>query len=116
MPKGWKRRILYVGRDLSLLSSLQDALTYCVIVRCPRGKEAQSFIAGIDYSVLVFDEQLSDMTGAELEQFTRSLSDRYRQHTPVLIVKESDEPNVVIGAVVRELSKMRGGRFLPNDY
>jgi hypothetical protein len=104
MPKDWKRRILYVGSDLALLSSLQNILTFCKVVRCPRGKEAQSFIEGIDYSALLFDEQLLDMTADELTAFVRQL-ESHRQMTPIVIVKKSGDANSVIDAIVRELSK-----------
>jgi DNA-binding response OmpR family regulator len=99
MASRYRYRILYVGHDLALLSSLQAALKDCHVVRCPRGTEARSFIEGIDYSLLIFDDELSDMTGAELEQFTRAI--KYREKTPILIYKPSDDYSLVVDTITR---------------
>lgn len=108
-PK-YKYRILYVGRDYVLSGFLQDALKHldCFVVRCPGGRESRLFIGSdIKYSLLLFDEQLPDMTGAELKRFTLSLP--HREKTPVLVVKKSDDWERLASQMKRRL----GGRGEP---
>ena len=99
-PKHWKHRVLYVGRDHTLLSFLQDALAHldCYVVRSPSGRVSYCLIesempyiggSAIKYSLFLFDEQLPDMTGKELAQFTRSIW--HRKCTPIVIVKQGDD-------------------------
>ena len=95
-----KYRVLYTGSDLHLLKFLQSGLKNCFVVRAPSGYVARIFIAGqIDYSLFLFDEKLSDATGADLECFTRAR----RECTPLIIFKPSDSFCSVVKAVTRSL-------------
>ena len=70
------------------------------MVRAPSGYVARLFIAGeIDYSLFLFDEELADSTGAELERFTRLR----RRSAPLIIFKPSDNFCSVVKAVLKEL-------------
>jgi DNA-binding response OmpR family regulator len=111
-PKYWKYRVLYVGRDLALLAFLKDALKPldCYVVSCPRGTEARIFIENekpmiggskIKYSLFLFDVQLSDMTGAELAQFTRAVT--HRKKTPILIVERAEDFHSLVETIVHTL-------------
>jgi len=73
------RRVLYVGADLALLASLKGALKDCRVVRSPGAVACLLIESKIDYSLLLFDGEL---TG--LADFARSLP--HRQHTPVFIL------------------------------
>jgi DNA-binding response OmpR family regulator len=95
-------RILYVGTELTLLKFLQDELKDCQIVRCPVGSIARTFIERIKYSLLLLDEELPDMTGLELESFTRKL--KHRERTPVIIVKDSDNFGSLI-SIIKQRSR-----------
>jgi DNA-binding response OmpR family regulator len=55
----------------------------------------------IKYSLFLFDEQLPDMTGAELAQFTHSLW--HRQKTPILIVQKSDDFDSLVKTIIRAI-------------
>jgi hypothetical protein len=73
------RRVLYAGADLALLASLKTLLKDCQVVRSP-GAVARSLVASkLDYSLLLFDEEFS-----ELAHFARALP--HRQGTPVIIL------------------------------
>jgi hypothetical protein len=99
-----QHRILYVGLNLALLRSLQAALTDCKVVRSPGGSDARLLIGSdIKYSLLLFDDEPLNTTGAGLKCFACSL--KHRQQTPVIIYQESDDYNLVIETVIRELSK-----------
>ena len=104
-PKRYTYRILYVGRDHALLEFLQDALSRldCFVVRCPRGSEARSFIAGIDYSLLLFDDELPDISGSELEKLARQFP--HREHTPIIIIKRSDDFDSLIETIKKRLGE-----------
>jgi hypothetical protein len=55
-----------------------------------RERGAPLFIGSkIKYSLLLFDEELPDTTGAELEGFARLQA--HRSLTPVIIFKKSDD-------------------------
>ena len=99
MPSpNYKYRLLYVGRDLALTAFLKDALMRldCFVVRCPRGTEARSFIASdINYSLLLFDDELSDMTGLALAHFTSEQA--HRKTTPVVILSGEKARGMVAG-------------------
>jgi DNA-binding response OmpR family regulator len=102
--KRWKHRILYVGRDHALTAFLKVTLDRldCFVVRCPSGRLSYCLIeSDIKYSLLLFDEQLPDMTGQELAQFARSL--KHRKQTFILIVEKSDDLSVLASEVVRLL-------------
>ncbi len=78
-------RILYAGRDLSLLGFLHDRLDDCFIVRCPSGGDARLFLKSrLDYALLLLDEKLPDTRAPAIARFTRSLP--HRQRTPIIIL------------------------------
>jgi DNA-binding response OmpR family regulator len=79
-------RILYVGSDLALLEHLQAQLGDYRIIRSPNASTARLLIEGINYSLLLFDEELTDGTGFELAGFVCSLM--HRQRTPFIILKK----------------------------
>ena len=59
-------RILYVGHDLNLLTTLRVEMEDCQMVRCPSGSVACTLIESrINYSLLLLDEELpgSDRAG-----------------------------------------------------
>jgi DNA-binding response OmpR family regulator len=90
--------ILYVGQDLTLLKLLQDGLDDCAVIRCPIGSVAGILIASkINYLLLLFDEQMPDMTGDELAGFVRTLA--HREGMPVIIFKPSDDFNSIVRAI-----------------
>ena len=99
MPSpNYKYRLLYVGRDLALTAFLKDALMRldCFVVRCPRGTEARSFIASdIKYSLLLFDDELTDMTGLALAHFASEQA--HRTTTPVVILSADKARGMVAG-------------------
>ena len=78
----YRYHILYAGNDLALLKSLQDELTDSRVVRSPGGSVTRLLIASILYSLLLFDEDLPDVTGKELETHARALP----HHTPTPII------------------------------
>jgi DNA-binding response OmpR family regulator len=99
-------RILYVGRDLTLLDFLRDLLkkTDDAIVRCPDGRLSFCLIeSDIKYSLLLFDAELPDMTGAELECFARSLP--HREQTPIIILKNSSDLDPLVSAIMRAIHR-----------
>jgi DNA-binding response OmpR family regulator len=91
-------RILYVGRDHSLSDFLRDVLkkTGDLIVRCPDGRGARLFIeSDIKYSLLLFDDELMDMSRVELAQYAHSL--QHRATTPIVILSVDKARGVVAG-------------------
>ena len=72
-------KILYVGADLALLASLKETLKDCQVVRSPAGVSRVLIESKIDYALLLFDGELT-----ELADFARALA--HRQHTPVIIL------------------------------
>jgi CheY-like chemotaxis protein len=56
----------------------------CQVVRAPGGSVAWSFIEVINYSLLLFDHALADMTGAELAEATRALP--HRERTQIFLI------------------------------
>ena len=95
-------RILYVGLDLNLLQLLKGILKGCHIVRCPGGSNARLFIeSDIEYSLLLFDDEPMDTTGAELKRFAHSLE--HRKRTPVIIYKKSDDLNLLIETLKKSI-------------
>jgi DNA-binding NtrC family response regulator len=96
------RRILYVGHDLILLQFLSDMLEDCRIVRCPSGSLARPLIKSeINYSLLIFDDKLTGMTGEELEQF--ACSQKHRKQTPIVIFKKSGDFDSMVETIIRLL-------------
>jgi hypothetical protein len=99
----YSHSILYVGRDLALLKSLQGEFKECRIVRCPDGSTGRVLIASdIKYLLLLFDEQLLDTTGKELERFARSVA--HREGTRVIIFSQSGDFKLLARAVKRSLN------------
>jgi len=82
-------RILYVGRDLTLLNFLNSALKDCLVVRSLGGSDARLLIkSNINYSLLLFDDDPLGTTGPMLARFTRELA--HREHTPIIILSTSE--------------------------
>ena len=99
-------RILYVGRDLSLLQLLNGILEGCRVVRCPGGSNAYLMIeSDIKYSLLLFDDELPDMTGEKLKRFARKLS--HRERTPIIIFKKSDDLSKLVETIINRLATQR---------
>jgi DNA-binding response OmpR family regulator len=83
-------RLLYVGNDLGLLEFVCGALKDegCFVVRCPDGGTARLLLgSGIHYHLLMFDEELPDVSGRELARFVRSLEHRERTSLILLSAK-----------------------------
>ena len=69
-------------------------------MRAPSGYVARVFIAGrIDYSLFLFDAELPDTTGAELECFTHTR----RECAPVVIIQDSDNFHLIVKAIPHPL-------------
>ena len=96
-------RILYVGSDLTLLENLQGELGDCRIIRSPNASTAHLLIEGINYALLLFDEELTDGTGFELAKFVCSLL--HRQHTPFIIIKKPYD----LESLVRDITHLLAG-------
>ncbi|HEX8000904.1 MAG TPA: hypothetical protein VF528_21160 [Pyrinomonadaceae bacterium] len=99
-------RILYVGLNLQLMHYLEDELEDCWIVRAPAACVARLFIDKLNYSLLLFDEVLLDTTGLALASFTRGLA--HRERTPIIIVKNADNLNLLSRAITRRLTAPQG--------
>jgi len=95
------RRILYAGDDIHLSSRIRDALRAfdCFVVRSPVGPASTLIRSDIKYTLLLFDETEA---GAELEAYARSFP--HREHTPVIIVKESEGLGVLLESIRRRLT------------
>jgi DNA-binding response OmpR family regulator len=96
-------RILYVGSDLALLEHLQAQLRDCRIVRAPTASIARLLIEGIDYALLLFDEELYETTGLELAEFAYSLANKQRM--PFIIIKKTDDFELL----VRDITQLLAG-------
>jgi DNA-binding response OmpR family regulator len=108
-------RTLYVGNDLALLHLLNRELIDCLTVRCARGNVARMFLeSNIKYSLLLFDEELPDMRGAELAQLAREFP--HREHTPLMILSEGFDVGSIVETITDRLqdSENLGLRF--NSY
>jgi hypothetical protein len=97
---------LYVGNDLSLLKSLQDELTDSQIVRSPGGSVTRLLIASINYSLLLFDEDLPDATGKELEGHALPLLHHTR--TPIITLRMGEPEAKIVERVKRLLNTSTG--------
>jgi DNA-binding response OmpR family regulator len=93
------RRILYVGHNLALFIYLQRILGDCRIVRAPGDSTVRALIAGINYSLLLFDEELPDVSGLELAEFSCSLTREV--FTPFIIFKKTDSFESVANAIMQ---------------
>jgi DNA-binding response OmpR family regulator len=114
-----RRIILYAGHDLLLLQFLQHVLEDCQVVRCPDGSLARSFIKKIKYWLLLVDEELPDMTGPELADFTRGV--QHREQTLIMILsagrargadggiffEQPDDPLVLVSAIQQLLGALQ---------
>jgi len=95
-----KYRVLYAGNNLRLLKFLGERLKDCFVVRAPGGAAARALIAGeTRYALFLFDEELPDMTAAELERFTQER----REGSLVAIIQRSDTFSSIVKAVARSL-------------
>ena len=101
----YSHRILYAGHRLALLKFLQGKLADCVVLRCPDGSQAKLFIERINYSLLLFDEELPDATGQELARFVRTLA--HGERTPTIIVKKSDNCELLARTIRRLLTPLQ---------
>ena len=95
-------RILYVGLDSELMKYLEQHLTDCWTTRAPSGSVARPFIAQLKLSLILFDELLMDTTAQELTCFTRALANR--KCTPIIIVKKSDNFELLARTITRLLT------------
>jgi DNA-binding response OmpR family regulator len=96
-------RILYVGRDHALIERLRGELEDYRIIRSPNASIARPLIEGINYALLLFDEELPDATGLELAEFACSLA--HRQGTPFIIIKKPDD----FESLVRDIMDLLAG-------
>ncbi len=99
------RRILYSGADYVLSDLLKDALKSldCFVVRSPVATARMFIKSDIKYTLLLFDD---DPAGAESVSYTRTLA--HRQHTPVVIVKNSEDFDRLLDTIRRRLAMTRG--------
>jgi len=95
-------RILYVGRDHALIEHLRGELGDYRIVRAPSASIARPLIEGINYALLLFDEELLDATGLELAEFVCSITDR--QDTPFIIMKKPDDFELLVRDIIHLLA------------
>ena len=102
----YRYHVLYAGNDLTLLKSLKDRLTDGRIVRSPGGSVARLLIAKILYSLLLFDEDLPDMTGKELERYARALPHHAR--TPIITLRVGEYEAKIVETVARLLNTSSG--------
>jgi len=98
----YRYHVLYAGNDLSLLRSLKDRLTDGQIVRSPGGSVTRLLIAKILYSLLLFDEDLPDMTGKELERYARAVPHHAR--TPLITLRAGECEAKIVETVARLLN------------
>jgi hypothetical protein len=74
----------------------------CRIIRSPSASTARTLIEGINYALLLFDEELLDGTGLELAEFVGSLE--HRQCTPFIIVKQPSDFELLMRDIVQLLA------------
>jgi hypothetical protein len=82
---------------------LQAELGDCRIIGSPSAFVARPLIKGINYALLLFDEELPDTTGLELAEFAYSLA--HRQGTPFIIIKQPSD----FEALVRDIRQLLDG-------
>src|SRR2546423_6130597 len=91
----YQHKILYVGANRALAEYLNHELKEfgCFVDYCSALWLARAFIeSDINYALLLVDEQLTEMTGAEFTLSVHSL--RHRKHLPSIALKKSDDFNV----------------------
>ena len=97
-----KHRILYTGNDLALLKFLEERLKDCLVVRAPSGYVGRVLIKGESgYSLFLFDKELPDETGRELESFTRTR----HEYKPVIVIRDSDKFSSIAKDIANYLSQ-----------
>ena len=99
--RSYRHRILYAGNDLALSKRLRETLRDCQIVRVPDGSVARSLIKVINYSLLLFDHELPDMTGTELAEVTRALP--HQERTQIILIPLSEHKASIVETVTRLL-------------
>jgi DNA-binding response OmpR family regulator len=104
--RAYRYHVLYAGIDLSLLKSLQDNLADSRIVRSPCGSVAHMLMKSILYSLLLFDEDLPDATGKELEGHARALPHHTR--TPIITLRTGEREANIVETVARLLGALNG--------
>jgi DNA-binding response OmpR family regulator len=90
-PQRFRYRLLYVGADLDLFTFLQGALKDegWFVVRCCDGGMALLLLrSGIGYHLLLFDEDLPDMSGRELALRMRAI--QQRRGVPLILLSAKD--------------------------
>jgi DNA-binding response OmpR family regulator len=97
----YRHRILYAGNDLALSRRLRETLSDCLIVRAPGGSVARSFIKVINYSLLLFDHALPDVTGTELAGVARALP--HRERTQIILLPVGEHEAGIVERVARLL-------------
>jgi len=71
-------------------------------VRAPDGSVARSFIERINYSLLLFDHGLPDMTGTELAEVTRAIP--HRERTKVILLPAGEHGARIVEIIARSLA------------
>ena len=97
-------RLLYIGSDLPLMSSLRQLLPKPKyhVVTCPDRDSAERFIKSeIQYDLFIFDHEMRDRAAFDLAQLIRSLP--HRQHLSVIIVGTESENSLA------DFTKTAGG-------
>ena len=102
----YRHHVLYAGNNLSLLKSLQDNFADSRIVRSPGGCVAYVLMKSILYSLLLFDEDLPDMAGKELERQARAL--RHYTRTPIITLTAGKREANIVETVARLLGAFNG--------
>jgi DNA-binding response OmpR family regulator len=97
----YRYHVPYAGIDLMLLKSLQDNFADSRIVRSPSGSIAHTLMKSILYSLLLFDEDLPDMAGKELEGQARALPHHAR--TPIITLRVGEREAKIVETVKRLL-------------
>lgn len=97
-------RLLYVGSDVPLMSSLRQLLPKprYHLVTCPDRDSAERFIKSeIQYDLFILDHEMRDRAAFDLAQLIRSLP--HRQHLTVIIVGAESENSLA------DFTKAAGG-------
>src|ERR1041384_7737329 len=82
-------KVLFVSRNHDLLKFLRDRLKPlfdCYIDYCPSASQARLLLEHDLYFTLCLFDDLPDVTGAELADFTRTLANR--KTVPIILVSE----------------------------
>ena len=71
-------------------------------MRAPDGSVARTFIKAINYSLLLFDHVLPDMTGTELAELTRAMP--HRERTKVILLPAGEHGARIVESITRLLA------------